>query len=206
MAQVTSPFKDRLSESDQELIAMWCQRNYERFRHARLEDLADLVDLMVYRIWERDFTKNPQEFADAKSFAAIVLTYRLNMVSRIQIPANQRDQVASEAVDLVARAFGVKIDFLLKQNRTRDVVHARQLGMFMMRRKLQLSFAEIGRAFNRDHTTVMSSVTKVEGLLHHYDDVRNQYTMLCEYCAAHGLPITPEIDDDAQETKAGDHR
>lgn len=206
MAQVTAPFQERLSESDRELITTWCQRNYERFRNARLEDMADLVDLMVYRIWERDFTKDPREFADAKAYAAIVLTYRLNKAKRIEIPKDQREVVAAEAVDLTAQAFGVKLKMLTSQTRVKNVLNARHLCMYMMRRKLQLSFTEIGRAFHRDHATAISAVNKVEGLLHHYDDVRNQYTMLCEYCAAHGLPITPEIDDDAQETKAGDHR
>lgn len=47
--------------------------------------------------------------------------------------------------------------------RTRHLAHHRQLGMWLCRRLLGRSYPEIGRAFgDRDHTTVMHGVARVE--------------------------------------------
>jgi chromosomal replication initiator protein len=45
------------------------------------------------------------------------------------------------------------------------VAFARQVAMYLCRQRLKCSFPELGRAFgNRDHTTVMSAVRRVEEL------------------------------------------
>ena len=42
---------------------------------------------------------------------------------------------------------------------------ARQVAMYLCRQRLKCSFPELGRAFgNRDHTTVISAVRRVEAL------------------------------------------
>ena len=54
---------------------------------------------------------------------------------------------------------------LLSKDRHKSVAFARQVAMYLCRQRLKCSFPELGRAFgNRDHTTVMSAVRKVEGL------------------------------------------
>ena len=54
---------------------------------------------------------------------------------------------------------------LLSKDRHKSVAFARQVAMYLCRQRLKCSFPELGRAFgNRDHTTVMSAVRKVEHL------------------------------------------
>ncbi len=54
---------------------------------------------------------------------------------------------------------------LLSKDRHKSVAFARQVAMYLCRRRLKSSFPELGRAFgNRDHTTVMSAVRRVEQL------------------------------------------
>ena len=49
------------------------------------------------------------------------------------------------------------------QSRGRDVVNARQIAMYLIRRMTNLSLNDIGKAFgDRDHTTVLHSLDKVE--------------------------------------------
>ena len=54
---------------------------------------------------------------------------------------------------------------LLSKDRHKSVAFARQVAMYVCRQRLKCSFPELGRAFgNRDHTTVMHAVRKVEEL------------------------------------------
>lgn len=54
---------------------------------------------------------------------------------------------------------------LLSKDRHRSVAFARQVAMYLCRQRLKCSFPELGRAFgNRDHTTVMSAVRRMESL------------------------------------------
>src|SRR6187551_1422609 len=54
---------------------------------------------------------------------------------------------------------------LLSKDRHKSVAFARQVAMYLCRQRLKCSFPELGRAFgNRDHTTVMSAVRRVESL------------------------------------------
>ena len=54
---------------------------------------------------------------------------------------------------------------LLSKDRHKSVAFARQVAMYLCRQRLKCSFPELGRAFgNRDHTTVMSAVRRVEHL------------------------------------------
>ncbi len=54
---------------------------------------------------------------------------------------------------------------LLSKDRHKSVAFARQVAMYLCRQRLRCSYPELGRSFgNRDHTTVMSAVRRVEAL------------------------------------------
>lgn len=54
---------------------------------------------------------------------------------------------------------------LISKDRHRSIAFARQVAMYLCRQRLKFSYPELGRAFgNRDHTTVMSAVRRVESL------------------------------------------
>ncbi len=66
----------------------------------------------------------------------------------------------------VCTHFRVTGSDLLSKDRHKSVAFARQVAMYLCRQRLKSSFPELGRAFgNRDHTTVMSAVRRVEALL-----------------------------------------
>lgn len=67
---------------------------------------------------------------------------------------------------IVSRHFGVSKSDLLSQRRHRSVVWPRQIGMYLAKQLTQRSLPEIGRRFgNRDHTTVLHAIRKIEGEL-----------------------------------------
>ena len=51
---------------------------------------------------------------------------------------------------------------LVGKKRTRNIIYARQIAIYLSRQMLDLPFNDIGKKFNRDHSTVMYSVTNVE--------------------------------------------
>jgi chromosomal replication initiator protein len=61
----------------------------------------------------------------------------------------------SEIVDASAREFGVRREALLARDRRPDVAVARQVAMYLARELTEETLPAIGRAFGRNHTTVM---------------------------------------------------
>ena len=53
----------------------------------------------------------------------------------------------------------------LKASRSRPLTTARHVGMYLLREQTGLSLIKIGDLFDRDHTTVMHGIKKVEALM-----------------------------------------
>lgn len=70
-----------------------------------------------------------------------------------------------EAIKLVADFYRIRPADLKGERRHRNVARPRQVAMYLAREVLQRSFPEIGRAFSRDHTTVIAACRKVEELM-----------------------------------------
>ncbi|WP_136808083.1 chromosomal replication initiator protein DnaA [Desulfosediminicola flagellatus] len=66
--------------------------------------------------------------------------------------------------DLIAKQFKVSVDDMKSRSRKRQLTFPRQVAMYLCRKYTDDSLAEIGRAFNRDHSTVMHSIKKVTNL------------------------------------------
>jgi chromosomal replication initiator protein len=77
------------------------------------------------------------------------------------------DRLTPERIlSTVCERFGVKVEALCGQRRTKNVALPRQVAMYLLRQLTDLSLVEIGRLFaGRDHTTVMYALEKVGGLL-----------------------------------------
>ena len=58
--------------------------------------------------------------------------------------------------------YRVKHADLVGQSRSKDIVIARQMAMFLSRQLLDESLKNIGKKFNRDHSTVVYSIDKIE--------------------------------------------
>lgn len=76
---------------------------------------------------------------------------------------------------IISRHFGVTKGDLLSQRRHRSVVWPRQIGMYLAKQLTARSLPEIGRRFgNRDHTTVLHAVRKIDGQLKDNPQLRNE--------------------------------
>jgi chromosomal replication initiator protein len=75
--------------------------------------------------------------------------------------------------------FGLTIDDLCSSSRSRQLVQARQIAMYLCRELTELSLPKIGQHFGgRDHTTVMHADRKIRELMGERRAIYNQVTEL----------------------------
>lgn len=67
---------------------------------------------------------------------------------------------------------------LIGKKRTRNIIYARQIAIYLSRQMLDLPFNDIGKKFNRDHSTVMYSVTNVEEKMKENRELREELETL----------------------------
>ncbi|HEY2042560.1 MAG TPA: chromosomal replication initiator protein DnaA [Jatrophihabitans sp.] len=86
---------------------------------------------------------------------------------------------ASTIMAVTSEYFGVSMDDLTGSSRTRVLVQARQIAMYLCRELTELSLPKIGQTFGgRDHTTVMHAERKIRSLMTERRNVYNQITEL----------------------------
>lgn len=96
------------------------------------------------------------------------------------IPEGSKPEVtASMIMGQTASYFGLSIDDLCGSSRSRVLVTARQIAMYLCRELTDLSLPKIGQQFGgRDHTTVMHAERKIRQLMSERRSVFNQVTEL----------------------------
>ncbi len=88
---------------------------------------------------------------------------RTELATTMPVRANE------SSIDDIQRAvchhFKLRSGDLSSKDRHKTIALARHIAMYLCKQRLRASYPEIGRAFgNRDHTTVMSGVRKVDGM------------------------------------------
>lgn len=66
-----------------------------------------------------------------------------------------------QEVALLIRPRGVSLEDLISRNRHKNVSAARHEIMYWIRNKMKWSYPEIGKLFERDHTTVIAACRKM---------------------------------------------
>ncbi len=82
---------------------------------------------------------------------------------------------------VTAERFGLDVEQLQSRSRTRNLVHARQIAMYVCRELTDLSYPQIGREFGgRDHTTVIHAYDKVAALMQEKHETYEDVTALIQ--------------------------
>ncbi len=66
----------------------------------------------------------------------------------------------------VSKKYNITKDDIISVKRTKDIAQARHIAAYLIRKITDMSLPNIGKIFNRDHTTIMSSIDAVEKKLH----------------------------------------
>ena len=86
---------------------------------------------------------------------------------------------ASQVLTATATYFDVTLDELQSKSRTRTLVTARQIAMYLLRELTDMSLPRIGQELGgRDHTTVMHADRKIRTLMAERRAIFNQVTDL----------------------------
>ncbi len=95
------------------------------------------------------------------------------------IPASGDSNITAATIMAATAAyFGLTIDELCGSSRSRVLVNARQIAMYLCRELTELSLPRIGHAFGgRDHTTVMHADRKIRS---HMAESRSLYNQIAE--------------------------
>ncbi len=96
------------------------------------------------------------------------------------INSSQKPPVtAARIIELTGEMFGLEVEQIIGGSRRRPLVDARQVAMYVTRSVTDLSFPDIGRAFgDRDHTTVMHAVRKIEARMGERQQIFDKVTEL----------------------------
>src|SRR3990167_3122333 len=82
-----------------------------------------------------------------------------------QTPQKRRPTF-QEVMEAVSKYYSVSVNEIVGASRVREILMPRQIAMYIGRSRLGVSFVHIGEIFgNRDHTTVMNAVSKIEKAL-----------------------------------------
>ncbi len=138
---------DASFEIPQEAIALLAERLTESGR-----ELEGVVT-RLYAIWQ--YMRTPITLD-------IVETAIRDLVHGIE----PRRIKIEDILRIISRHYGVSKGDILSQRRHRSVVWPRQIGMYLAKQLTSRSLPEIGRRFgNRDHTTVLHAIRKIDGEL-----------------------------------------
>ena len=151
----------------------------KRFMDASFSLSRDVVELLAERL-----TDNGRElegavirlFANWQYVRAPITREVAETVIRDLVQGLEPRRIKIEDIlRIISRHYGVSKSDLLSQRRHRSVVWPRQIGMYLAKQMTARSLPEIGRRFgNRDHTTVLHAIRKIDGELNGNPRLRDE--------------------------------
>lgn len=72
------------------------------------------------------------------------------------------DAMVERIISTVSKNYGVAVEDIKSKKKTDNIANARHIAIYLIRNITDLSLKEIGKIFDRDHSTVLSSLNKVE--------------------------------------------
>jgi chromosomal replication initiator protein len=90
------------------------------------------------------------------------------------LPEGGQEISADLIIDETAEYFGLTRDDLLSKSRSRPLTTARHMAMYLQREFTGLSLIRIADCFNRDHTTALHGIKKIEKLMSERGSVYRQ--------------------------------
>ena len=96
------------------------------------------------------------------------------------IVGNPRSLTAQAISELVGQQFKISINEMQSRSRKKKIAFPRQVAMYLSRKHTEETLADIGKVFNRDHSTVMHSIKVVSGLSRRDNSVSAQIDLLSE--------------------------
>ena len=95
-----------------------------------------------------------------------------------EVIGNSQELSAELIRDFIARQFKVRIADMQSKSRKKTIAFPRQVSMYLARKYTEQGLVEIGKAFNRDHSTVLHSVRVITEAMSRNGSIRGQVELL----------------------------
>ena len=87
----------------------------------------------------------------------------IDSIISIVDPGNiPNDAMVEKILIHVSKKYGVSVDDIKSKKKTDSIAGARHIAIYIIRKLTDLSLKEIGKVFGRDHSTIISSINKIE--------------------------------------------
>ena len=99
--------------------------------------------------------------------------YECKKILKDFINSNHKSIDVESIQNLVASYFNLNLQEMLSARRSRILARPRQIAMYLAKQHTSNSLPDIGRKFsNRDHTTVIHAVKKIEELIRKDNEIK----------------------------------
>jgi chromosomal replication initiator protein len=98
----------------------------------------------------------------------------------VEIIGDSQDLSAEFIRDFIARQFKISVRDLQSKSRKKTIAFPRQVSMYLARKYTEEGLVEIGKAFNRDHSTVLHSVRVISEAMARNGSIRGQVELLAK--------------------------
>lgn len=122
-----------------------------------------------------------RKIVPAKPNYSVMWFYNLVFETERKLPAilaeakKMKAPKVGEIQNAVSNFYGVKVHDLTSARRTGELIHPRQVAVYLAKTLTPHSYPEIGRRFgNRDHTTMLYSFRKIDKMIKSSADVRDE--------------------------------
>lgn len=131
--------------------------------HSHFE-ISDDVAMLLAKSYDRNIRELEGAYNKLSAYASIQgIEATIELAQKVlNLGANTKIITLDDIIEKTAKYFGIKKDEILSSGRSKDIANARRLAMYLCREITQMSLPEIGAAFNKNHTTVLYSWSKVK--------------------------------------------
>ena len=85
-----------------------------------------------------------------------------NLLSAVIDNAESPELMADKIIENISKRYDISVEDIKGKKRTKEIVSARHIAVYVVREVTGMSFPNIAKLFNRDHTTMLSSIDVVE--------------------------------------------
>lgn len=122
-----------------------------------------LVQALEALILRTHLNKETKGFVSTSLTVPLVKHYLTDLIKREE----EEKLTPQKIIHVAAEYYGIRAEDILGPSQTRETTFPRQMAMYLCRSELKLPYKKIGIIFERDHSTVMSSVK----LIHEHPDI-----------------------------------
>jgi chromosomal replication initiator protein len=129
--------------------------------------LTEDVITHIARISKRSIRELEGNLNKVKLYSELQgLTIDIELVKRVLKQHETLSTISMEDIQkMVSDHYQVKVSDLKSSNRSKNIVVPRQVAMYLIKKNLEKSLVDIGKAFGgKDHTTVMNALERINTL------------------------------------------